>query len=193
MGVATAMVVGGVLAAGGSVASAKINSNAAGKATRAQTGATNRAMGMEERAEAARLDEARRVEAQNQRNWEIEQGREQERYQRGRDDASRLEAADSARWAWDQRRKEPNRAVGRGAVNSLASLAGIQGVPGEAPPDFSRGWDAGAMSPEQRTPGFTPPPPGERSLPGDPRIVSRQAGSIWNPNMADLGAERMGR
>jgi len=190
MGVATSIVVGGILSAGGAIGSSKINASAARRAQRSQERGNSAAMSMEERAEAGRLEEARRVEDQNQRNWEVEQSREQERYQRGRDDSSRAEAADSARWSWDQRRREPYRSVGRGAVRSLADLAGIQGIEGEAAPDFSQGWDAASMSPQQTTPGFTPPPPGPRSLPGDPRIVSRAPGSIWNPTMADLVTER---
>ena len=78
-------------------------------------------MTIEERAEAQRLEEARRVEALNQRNDEIEQAREQQRYETGRNDTLRTEAAGNARWAYDERRREPYRAVGRGAVRSLAS------------------------------------------------------------------------
>lgn len=169
-----AIVTGAAITAAGVLASSKMQSSASKNATKAQTGATNRAMSIEERAEAQRLEEARRVEAQNQRNWEVEQAREQGRYQTSRDDALRGEAQGNARWAYDERRREPYRAAGRGAVRNLSDLAGIQGVPGEAPPDWSQGWDSASLSPERRTGDFVPPPePTNRTLPGGRRLHNK--------------------
>lgn len=166
----TAMLIGAGLSAAGTGISAKMNSSANKNATKAQMAATNHAQSIEERAEAQRLEEARRTEALNQRNWEIEQARDEGRFKMGRDDALRNEAQANARYAFDERRREPYRAVGRGAVRNLAQLAGIEGIPGEAPPDFTQGWDQASMSPERRTADFVPPPePPTRSLPGDPR------------------------
>ena len=71
-------------------------------------------------------------------------------------------------------------------LSYLADLAGIAPIAGEAAPDFSQGWDAASMTPDQRTPEFKAPAPGPQSLPGDVRtIVPRSI--LSKQQLADLG------
>jgi hypothetical protein len=152
----TAAIVGGIVAGAGSLGGAAINARAAGKAQRAQLGANSRAMTIEQENEMRRREEFDRTERDNRTRWEIEQDREQQRYEMGRNDNLRAEAAGNARWSFDQKRREPYRAAGRGAVEELARIGGITMKPGEPPPDLAQGWTPGSMSPPTSTPEFTP-------------------------------------
>lgn len=179
----TAIIVGGIVTAAGSVASAKMNSNAARRAARAQERAASEAMAMEREAESENRRQFDITQSTNQRNWETEQDREQMRYDQGRTDALRQEAQANARWAYDNRRRSTSRAAGRAAVEALARDAGLTLRDVEAPPDMSQGWDSGSLTPPResetfrRPPQATAPPGGGMPVvdPNDPRLTRKMS------------------
>lgn len=182
----TAIIVGGIVGAAGSIASAKMNSNAARRAAQAQERAASEAMAAEREAESENRRQFDITQETNQRNWETEQDREQMRYDQGRTDSLRREAQDAARWAYDNRRRSTSRAAGRAAVEALARDAGLTLRDVEPPPDYSQGWSPEDMTPPKesetfRRPGATAPPNYTMPVvnPNDPKLTRRP--------MADLG------
>lgn len=182
----TAALVGGIIAGAGAVGSAAIQSRQASKAARAQERATDRAMSIEEQNEARRREEFDRTESENRMRWEVEQQREQERYETGRNDGLRSEAAGNARWKFDQDRRKTYRAAGNASVEELTRLAGLTMRETTPPPDLSQGWDEASMSPPTSTPPFIPKTGGVTGGAGgaDPRVPTAQP---RNRTMASLG------
>lgn len=182
-GLTTAIIVSGIVGAAGSVASAKMNSNAAKRATSAQSKATSEAQQMERDAEAENRRQFDLTQQQNEQRWNSEQDRDQMRYDQGRTDTLRREAQDNARWAYDNRRRATTRAAGRAAVEDLAKAAGLTLRETEQPPDMAQGWDNGALTPPQTSETYNRPPLSS-SWPSDPKY----GGVPVNRKLSDLGA-----
>lgn len=174
----TALIVSGIVGAAGSLASAKMNSNAAKRAQKAQSQATADAQQLERDAEAENRRQFDLTQEQNEFRWNSEQDRDQMRYDQGRTDALRKEAQDNARWAYDNRRRATTRAAGRAAVEDLAKAAGLTLRETEPPPDMAQGWGSGALTPPQTSETYTRPP-----LP-----PNAKSGAPVNRSMSQMGA-----
>ncbi|MHB1260329.1 MAG: hypothetical protein ACYC2H_01295 [Thermoplasmatota archaeon] len=182
-GFTTAAIIGGIVAGAGAVGGAAINASAAGRATRAQEDAAGRAMTIEQENELRRREEFDRTADENRTRWDIEQQREQQRYDTGRNDSLRAEAAGNERWKFDQERRGTARAAGRGAIEELSRIGGITLRPTDPPPDLAQGWSPESMSPPTSTAPFVPNPTPPRSTPPPSTPPPRTA---VNRPMSDL-------